>query len=181
MAHINDYEGGVDPTVTAYIVRTDFEEPKVLLHWHKKHDKWLQFGGHIDPGETPYEALAREIREESGYALSQLDILQPAVRLKKLSDAILHPQPVVVNTHHTSDTHRHTDQAFAFTTSVGPQESPQEDESDLMQLFSLDELNSIEVGQIPENVRETAKFILSEVVGSYEPVNAQDFDYSSGK
>jgi 8-oxo-dGTP pyrophosphatase MutT (NUDIX family) len=38
----------------------------VVLHRHKRLGIWLQPGGHIDPGETPWEAARREAREETG-------------------------------------------------------------------------------------------------------------------
>jgi 8-oxo-dGTP pyrophosphatase MutT (NUDIX family) len=37
-----------------------------LLHLHKTLRRWLQPGGHIDPGEAPWEAAARETEEETG-------------------------------------------------------------------------------------------------------------------
>jgi 8-oxo-dGTP pyrophosphatase MutT (NUDIX family) len=40
---------------------------RVLLRWHFKHDRWLQVGGHGDPGETdPLQIALREAREETG-------------------------------------------------------------------------------------------------------------------
>jgi 8-oxo-dGTP pyrophosphatase MutT (NUDIX family) len=40
---------------------------RVLLRWHYKHDRWLQVGGHGDPGETdPLQIALREAREETG-------------------------------------------------------------------------------------------------------------------
>jgi 8-oxo-dGTP pyrophosphatase MutT (NUDIX family) len=37
-----------------------------VLHWHKRIGGWMQPGGHIDPGETPWAAALRETREETG-------------------------------------------------------------------------------------------------------------------
>jgi 8-oxo-dGTP pyrophosphatase MutT (NUDIX family) len=37
-----------------------------VLHLHKTLGRWLQPGGHIDPGEAPWEAAARETEEETG-------------------------------------------------------------------------------------------------------------------
>lgn len=37
-----------------------------VLHLHKRAGIWLQPGGHIDLGETPWEAALRETREETG-------------------------------------------------------------------------------------------------------------------
>ena len=38
----------------------------VVLHLHKRLQKWLQPGGHIDAGETPWAAALREAAEETG-------------------------------------------------------------------------------------------------------------------
>jgi 8-oxo-dGTP pyrophosphatase MutT (NUDIX family) len=38
----------------------------VLLHRHKRLGMWLQPGGHIEPGETPWDAARREATEETG-------------------------------------------------------------------------------------------------------------------
>lgn len=39
---------------------------KMLLVHHKKFNKWLQPGGHIERYENPIEAAVREVREETG-------------------------------------------------------------------------------------------------------------------
>jgi 8-oxo-dGTP pyrophosphatase MutT (NUDIX family) len=38
----------------------------VVLLEHRRLGIWLQQGGHIDPGETPWDAALRESREETG-------------------------------------------------------------------------------------------------------------------
>lgn len=42
----------------------------VVLHRHRRLHRWMQPGGHIDPGETPAEAALRESVEETGLVLS---------------------------------------------------------------------------------------------------------------
>jgi len=41
-------------------------EGKVLLLLHKKLNKWLPPGGHVQPNEIPDEAAVREVYEETG-------------------------------------------------------------------------------------------------------------------
>jgi ADP-ribose pyrophosphatase YjhB (NUDIX family) len=45
------------------------ESRRVLLRWHTRHGRWLQVGGHGDPGESdPLQIALREAREETGLA-----------------------------------------------------------------------------------------------------------------
>lgn len=57
MAHIHNL---IDFVVNAYIVH----DGNVLLILHKKLQRWLPIGGHIELDEDPEEALLREIKEE---------------------------------------------------------------------------------------------------------------------
>lgn len=42
------------------------DNSRVLLIHHRKLDKWIPPGGHIEADETPDEALVREMKEELG-------------------------------------------------------------------------------------------------------------------
>jgi 8-oxo-dGTP pyrophosphatase MutT (NUDIX family) len=53
-------------TASCYIV--DGEAGRLLLHHHRRLDRWLQMGGHVEDGEQPSAAALREGREESGLA-----------------------------------------------------------------------------------------------------------------
>jgi 8-oxo-dGTP pyrophosphatase MutT (NUDIX family) len=69
--------GSVDPFarttlpahVTASAVVLDQRGGAVLLHLHRRLDRWLQPGGHIEPGEAPERAAIRETVEETGVAV----------------------------------------------------------------------------------------------------------------
>jgi len=41
-----------------------------VLHLHKRLHRWLQPGGHLDPGEAPSDAALRESQEETGLELT---------------------------------------------------------------------------------------------------------------
>lgn len=45
---------------------TNLEHTKVLLMFHKKLQKWLQFGGHSDGDMDTIATAIREFHEESG-------------------------------------------------------------------------------------------------------------------
>ncbi len=45
----------------------------VLLLKHKRLGLWLQPGGHVDPGEAPWDAALRESAEETGLHVSFVD------------------------------------------------------------------------------------------------------------
>ena len=57
---------------TIFLVRNDL---KVLLTWNKNLQTWIPVGGHIDVGETPEEAIMREVAEETGFDFTPTHIL----------------------------------------------------------------------------------------------------------
>ena len=46
----------------------------VVLLKHKRLGLWLQPGGHVDPGETPWDGALREAREETGLDVAFADV-----------------------------------------------------------------------------------------------------------
>jgi 8-oxo-dGTP pyrophosphatase MutT (NUDIX family) len=55
---------------SAWVV--DPSRRRVLLHHHRRLDRWLQFGGHVDFGDaTVLAAARRELEEESGLAAAE--------------------------------------------------------------------------------------------------------------
>ena len=65
----NVEEGEKHFTASVWII-TKTKPRKMLLHYHKKLKRWLQFGGHIEKFENPVEAAARETKEETGLDIS---------------------------------------------------------------------------------------------------------------
>jgi 8-oxo-dGTP pyrophosphatase MutT (NUDIX family) len=58
---------------------------RLLLHHHRRLGRWLQMGGHLEPGETPLEAALREGAEESG--------LRDLEATPQIFDLDVHPIP----------------------------------------------------------------------------------------
>jgi 8-oxo-dGTP pyrophosphatase MutT (NUDIX family) len=176
MTHIHQGEGEKDFTASAFIIRSDFDEPKVMLHMHKKLGKYMQFGGHVELHENPWQTLIHETQEESGYELSQLTLLQPADRIKSLTGAVVHPQPICINTHPFNDPngnlidHQHIDLEYAFVTDQEPLHPVAKDESQEFALFTREEIASLDNEKIFENFREIVLFMFDVCLVKWEQV-----------
>ncbi len=135
---------------------------------------WLQFGGHIEKSENPWQTLVHEIKEESGYDMAQLKILQPKIRLHTLSQAALHPQPVADISHEfdgTPELHYHNDRGYAFVTDQQPSEVVAAGESPLLRTMTAAEIRSLGPNEIPSSTREIGLFILETVLFSHDQVD----------
>jgi 8-oxo-dGTP diphosphatase len=170
MSHIHTEPGQHDHITSAYIIRTDLEEPQILLHRHKQLGVWLQFGGHIELDENPWQAIIHELREESGYDIDQLTVLQPADVLGALSASVSHPTPLSHNTHvhGNSGSHIHIDTSYGFIVDQAPHHPIDEGESKTLRLFTRQELNDLSATDIYTNTREIALFLFDVALKKWE-------------
>jgi hypothetical protein len=142
---------------------------------HKRHAKLMQIGGHIEITETPWQTLAHELKAESGYELKQLNVLQPTVGFPVITTAVVHPIPLLVNTHRIGESHFHTDLCYAFVTSQLPKQAPAADESQDLRWPTLDEYRlEVESGTALRDVLEIYEFAL-QVRDSYMAMPAASF------
>ncbi len=51
-------------TATALVI--DEERRRALLLWHKRLQRWMPPGGHMEPNEIPDKSALREVKEETG-------------------------------------------------------------------------------------------------------------------
>jgi 8-oxo-dGTP pyrophosphatase MutT (NUDIX family) len=63
--------------ITASCFIVDPASQRILLHHHRRLDRWLQMGGHVEPDESTIDAALREGTEESG--LRDLELLRDGV------------------------------------------------------------------------------------------------------
>lgn len=115
---------------------------RVLLRWHVKHGRWLQVGGHGDPGETsPLEIALREATEETG--LTDL-VPWPDEALRHV--AVCHVPPSAAEPEH-----EHADLRYILATG-NPDAIVAENEHSPLRWLSLDEAAELVGGN---NVRGT--------------------------
>src|ERR1700677_266790 len=96
MAHIHEK---IDFTVAIFVVH----DAKVLVIHHRKLDKWLPLGGHIELDEEPEQAAVRETKEERGLDAEVLAERPPTT--SPGTRALIAPR--FLDIHRISDTHEH--------------------------------------------------------------------------
>lgn len=129
MPHIHAQPNQHDMTVSAYIVRQIDNVWHCMVHYHKKIDVYMQIGGHIELDETPWQAMAHELEEESGFTLDELSVLQPTIGRVRDVDNINHPVPFTMNTHNVGNDHYHSDLCYGFVAENLPENQTAEGES----------------------------------------------------
>ena len=96
MAHIHEK---IDFTVAIFVVHNG----KVLLIHHRKQDKWLPLGGHIELDEDPEMAALREAKEESGLEVELVGERPPTT--EPGTRALIAPR--FLDIHRITETHEH--------------------------------------------------------------------------
>jgi len=114
-------------TASAFVVTPDFRW--LLLHHHRKLDRWLQFGGHDEGEQHPAKAVLRELREESG--LQQFDFFGSPV----FFDLDVHAIPA----RGAMPGHQHLDVRYLFVASKEQELRPAEGESELLRWTPIEE------------------------------------------
>ena len=92
-----------DWAATTFVVH----ENKTLLLHHRKLDRWLPPGGHIEPDELPDVAALREVEEETGLKVALLDAGAPLGPVRRLA------QPLCILLEIIAPDHEHIDLIYA--------------------------------------------------------------------
>jgi 8-oxo-dGTP pyrophosphatase MutT (NUDIX family) len=113
-------------TASALVVHP--QSKRVLLRWHAKQERWLQVGGHADPGERdPWAIALREAQEET--ELTDLRPLEPGLAQVTIVD---------VNATPNEPAHQHADLRYLLVTD-DPDAVPAEVEGVPLRWMTLDD------------------------------------------
>jgi 8-oxo-dGTP pyrophosphatase MutT (NUDIX family) len=96
MAHIHEK---IDFTVAIFVVQNG----RVLVIHHRKLDRWLPLGGHIELDEDPEIAALREAKEESGLDVELVGERPPTTEAG--TRALIAPR--FLDIHRITETHEH--------------------------------------------------------------------------
>lgn len=154
MPHIHEL---IDFVVTAFIVCED----KVLLVFHKKLQKWLPIGGHIELDEDPEQALFREIQEECGL---EVEILSSKPNIGNEGRKPL-LTPNYLDIHKITNTHSHTSLTY-FARAKSDTVKLAEREHEDIRWFGEADLESPEF-----QIQEDIKFYAQEALKSSVKIN----------
>lgn len=117
--------------ITGSALVLDAASQRLLLNYHPKFDRWLQFGGHPEYEATPWQIALRETQEESG--LSDL-YFYPPLDPPKLIDVDVH----VIAERKGQPEHYHLDFRYLLLTD-SPELAAQSSESKEIRWFSFEE------------------------------------------
>jgi ADP-ribose pyrophosphatase YjhB (NUDIX family) len=88
-----------DWAATTFVV----QDNRTLLLHHRKLDRWLPPGGHIEPNELPDAAALREVAEETGLQVALIDPARPLGPVRRLA------QPLCILLETIGPEHEHVD------------------------------------------------------------------------
>ena len=135
----------------------------------------MQFGGHVELNENPWQALERELLEESGYAFSQLQLLQPKHDSLTTTGSISpHPQPMSLVTYPAGNKHYHTDICYAFVTTEKPRFNIALDETLDIQALSRADFESLSEDEMFANVRDVIIYIFDTALQQWHRVSIRE-------
>lgn len=148
-------------TATVYII----DNQRVLLINHKKLNKWLPPGGHLDPNEIPPDGAKREAFEETGLEIEFLT--QENVWIERWN-ARSFPRPYLCLLEEISErpgvpAHQHIDFIY-LAKPTGGEEKHNHRETDGMRWFALSEIETLASDvEIFEETKQTIRKILEEI------------------
>jgi 8-oxo-dGTP pyrophosphatase MutT (NUDIX family) len=132
MPHIHEL---IDFTVAIFVV----QDRKILLILHRKLNKWLPLGGHIELDEDPEIAALREAREESGFEVELLGERPPTT--EPGTRALIAPR--FLDIHKITETHEHIGMIYWARPKSGAMSLAAEEHHDI-DWFTSEELDRLD-------------------------------------
>jgi 8-oxo-dGTP pyrophosphatase MutT (NUDIX family) len=149
-------------TTSVFIINNFESNFKIALIHHKKFDRWMVPGGHIEPFENQVEAAIREVREETGLGIKLFSFLHMENKVNDaewiLPSEYFYQQLIPASTQ--EDSHYHLDFAYlAFANEVEFTFNPRETKD--IKWVDLDEALNF-------NLFEGTRVIIQEIISKFK-------------
>lgn len=139
-------------TGSAFILNDDLDEALLILH--KKYNKWVAPGGHVDPNENAQIASSREAGEEVG--LTSLKLLKP-----EIFDIDIHRIPAAIKNGKEEPEHWHFDVRYLYKADKGCKIDINLDETNGYNWNNLKMLSTVEDISISRQADKAISFVES--------------------
>lgn len=160
LARARELLGAADPWsrarplhVTASALVVDPPARRLLLRWHEHLRRWMQVGGHADPGERdPWQVARREATEETG-----LTDLRPLTdgRPPRPLQVVVVPVPASAS----QPAHEHADLRYALATDRPGEATPEAEAAPLRWLTLAAALEALGEEDLRELARRVAELL----------------------
>lgn len=132
---------------------------KLLVIHHRKLNKWMPPGGHLEPNELPHEGAIREVLEETGISARLTGSIGPDFGLKGTIDAQI-PVPLalqyqVIPEGSEGSEHIHLDMVYLLTADEETSTVPQLSEVNAVRWMRKDEI--LDSAEVFDSVRGFAR------------------------
>ncbi len=136
-------------TATALVIDS---RKRALLLWHKRLQRWMPPGGHVDPDETPEEAARRECKEETGLDVEIIGCEQEDLFSENPHEGRMLKQPIALllenipeSKERSEAAHQHMD----FVYRAKPRDETQElclleEEGTELRWFTIEEITALD-------------------------------------
>lgn len=147
-------------TATAFVIDS---KKRVLLLWHKRLQRWMPPGGHVDANETPEDAARRECKEETNLDVEIIGDASEDLFTKNPSEGRMLKKPIALlleeipaSPERNEPAHQHMDFLYVARPLNKDQELQlKEDEGRELKWFTAQEIESLdEATEIFSNVKE---------------------------
>ena len=147
-------------TATAFVIDS---KNRVLLLWHRRLQRWMPPGGHVEEDETPEDAAKRECKEETNLDVEIIGDAEPNLFARNPAEGRMLTKPVAMLLENipacperSEGAHQHMD--FLYLARPLNETHAQElakDESDGMRWFTKEEIAKLDTRkEIFSNVQQ---------------------------
>lgn len=143
-------------TASAFVIDS---KKRVLLLWHKKLNRWMPPGGHVDENETPEETARRECKEETGLDVLILGDAQEDVFADNPAEGSMLKKPFAmlleeIPAYGDQPAHQHMDFVYiARPVDENQTFTLEETEGSDLRWFTVEEVEKLSDDEIFSNVR----------------------------